>query len=314
MASRIALLALGLVFTLCLPLQAEIHFIPLGDLGGGEGAARGINGTNQVVGWSRTASGEPRAFLWQDGVMADLGIPDSIARAINERGHIVGYYQVSGNDHGFVWDRGTLTDLGVGRAYAVNDRGDIVGESAGRAVLWIESERNDLALPVGATGCWANGLNNRRQVVGACILSNGDRGAFLWDAGEVRDLGTLGGSYAEAASINDHGIIVGGSTASTVPGQAYLRAFLWDRGSLLDLGTLGGPFAVATATTSNGSVAGESHTASGITHAFLLDNRGLTDLGPLSEYSSAWAMNNRGVVVGSVGVGAAVRSVLWNMR
>ena len=58
----------------------------------------GINSKGQVVGTSYDASGNPRAFLWQRGVMADLNtlIPASSplflldGNGINSRGEIVG--------------------------------------------------------------------------------------------------------------------------------------------------------------------------------------------------------------------------------
>jgi probable HAF family extracellular repeat protein len=306
---KVIVLAVSVLLT-PLYLQSQASLVELGSLGGSEGEARGVNDAGQVVGWSRTASAELRAFLWQDGVMSDLGIPDSVARAINEHGDIAGYYQVSGNDHAFLRRGGLLFDLGIGRGYALNERGDVVGESVLGAALWTNSTRIDLGLLAGASTCWAFGINNRQQVVGGCIVGS-TRRAFLWDSGQMQDLGTLGGSYAEAKSINERGQIVGGSTATTIPGQAFLRAFLWERGVMSDLGTLGGSYSAALANTSGGAVVGEATTQSGITHAFFEDGKGMTDLGPLGEYSAAFATNHSGVVVGSVGVGAGLRPVLW---
>ena len=72
---------------------------------------------------------------------------------INERGQIVGHgYPLSGSlssSHAFLWENNTTTDLGVpflplgvdprfgySSAVAINDAGQIVGQSNGTAVLW----------------------------------------------------------------------------------------------------------------------------------------------------------------------------------
>jgi probable HAF family extracellular repeat protein len=71
----------------------------------------GINDQGQVVGTSFDASGNPRAFLWQDGAMIDLNtvIPtDSplyllFAHGINSRGEIIGFGADSTGDiHAFL--------------------------------------------------------------------------------------------------------------------------------------------------------------------------------------------------------------------
>ena len=76
----------------------------LGTLGGDSSAAYGINRFEQIVGGSRTATSPPynagHAFLWEKGRMIDLNevvtnLPAEVvlesARAINDRGEIVGF-------------------------------------------------------------------------------------------------------------------------------------------------------------------------------------------------------------------------------
>ncbi|OQY95045.1 MAG: hypothetical protein B6D39_00405 [Anaerolineae bacterium UTCFX2] len=82
----------------------------LGTLGGNFSYAYDINDRGQAVGFSTNAAGIGRAFLWENDGMKDLNglIPADSgwalveARAINERGQIVGYGVISGHAHAFL--------------------------------------------------------------------------------------------------------------------------------------------------------------------------------------------------------------------
>jgi uncharacterized membrane protein len=79
------------------------------------------------------------AFLWRNGLTTILprliANRASSARAINARGQILG---VSAG-HAVVWRSGRIQDLGPGDPTAINDRGWIVGARNGRAALWTPS-------------------------------------------------------------------------------------------------------------------------------------------------------------------------------
>jgi probable HAF family extracellular repeat protein len=61
------------------------------------------------MGHSVTASGNLRAFLWENGKMVDLGtLPGgnfSAAHAINDRGQVVGYSDTALEEHAVLWSR-----------------------------------------------------------------------------------------------------------------------------------------------------------------------------------------------------------------
>ena len=55
----------------------------------------------------------------------------------------------------------------------------------------------------------ATAINERGDVVGESSTAGGDRHAVVWSGGSVRDLGTLGGSSSSAVGINENGLIAG---------------------------------------------------------------------------------------------------------
>ena len=112
----------------------------------------------------------------------------------------------------------------------------------------------------------------------------------------LTDLGTLGGSSAQAHDINEAGEVVGGATNSA----QRSRAFLWRDGVMTDLGTIGGNHSEATAIGRAGHIAGRSQTPASIYHAVRWSGVTATDLTPSSDYAVAYGVNAIGQVVGSI--------------
>ena len=145
----------------------------------------------------------------------------------------------------------------------------------------------DLGTLPGDIASWAYGINNAGQVVGESHGTSRYH-AFLWQNGNMTNLGTLGGTVSYAYGINDSGQVVG--FADTSSGDQH--AFLWQNGTMTDLGR-----ADASAINNIGEIAGD-----GDYYACVWQSGAVTDLGTLPGYGSTGAngINDSGQVVGLV--------------
>lgn len=104
----------------------------LGTLGGSRSVAWDINSTGQVVGEAETSSGVTHAFRFSDGVMTDLNSllqqPEEgdwellTAKAINDRGEIVGQGRFHGSLHAFLLSPPGLLPVPWIKAHPVGGR------------------------------------------------------------------------------------------------------------------------------------------------------------------------------------------------
>jgi probable HAF family extracellular repeat protein len=244
--------------------------------------------------------------------IVDLGVVGRVVDAtdINNRGQIVGY-AFPGNDQAdpaqhanvYLWLNGTRIDLGtlgtpqVG-AFGINENGSVVGQidppNSNPHSFLFDPNIGFANLPHFGLASGAAAINDVNQIVGGAYYETGYR-AFLYDRGQMSDLGTLGGHYSSATDVNNRGQIVG---SSTVRESHPFRAFLYDNGTMLDLGTLGGASSVAYAVNESTQIVGYATTIDG-GHAFLYQPiGGMRDIGTLGETSSAYDINESGHVVG----------------
>lgn len=136
-------------------LSRNGQLVPLGALGGRITTPRDVNARGEVVGDGENAAGEPRAFVYRNGAIADLGtLPggrQSVAFAISETGDIVGMADGAGRALRAVLVRGgTMIDLnerippGSGwvltEARDINERGQVVGTG------WLHGEQRAFLL------------------------------------------------------------------------------------------------------------------------------------------------------------------------
>ena len=256
----------GLYDTAGVPMALSYTVTDLGTLGGGESVARAINEAGQVVGWAENASGYQRPFLFEQGVMTDLG---------------------------------TLGGL-EGGANDINNLGEICGwartaSNRGEAFVLRGGQMISLGAIGGNWSC-AYGINDAGEIAWFSKDAAGSNHALHWADGVTTELGTLGGSQSVAWDINDSGQIVG--YAMTVSERWH--ACLWSDGSVLDLGTFGGLESWAFKVTDTNTVVGKAQMSDGSWRAFVWNDGVMDDLGTLGGADSfARAMSVRGRIVGS---------------
>jgi probable HAF family extracellular repeat protein len=228
----------------------------LGTFGGGEGYGNQVNDFGQVVGYAQNnipdsydyfgLGTQSRAFLWQFGVLKDLGTlggNDAQAAFVNDVGQIAGESYINSTavintglvciqgtnvprQDPFFWENGKMVDMG-----------NLGGNCAAPA-----------------------GLNIHGQVAGNSDLAdvNAFPHAFFWSQESgMKDLGTLGGTFAQADALNDSGEVVG---TSCTQGNQACYAVLWKDGVIMNLGNLPGDCgSSAYAINSRGQIVGDSY-------------------------------------------------------
>ena len=339
--------AIALVTVLALPLhlaaqdkQDDHHnhhhykLIDVGTFGGPSSLFsnpdfRVINNRGTATGFADTSIPDPycvydclvnHAFVWKDGVTADLGtLPggaSSFAYSVNNGGLIVGQSQIGSIDpltgvpklRGALWARGQIIDLGTlggtqSNATAINDRGQVVGGAL--------TATPDPFANAPQSACFV--LPSNIPCSGFTFAYNSlysnattETHAFLWLDGLMLDLGTLGGPDSNAFINNDRGEVAGWSytsfAANPSTGVPTVDPFLWnpEDGKMTDLGSLGGTFGAPFWLNNRGQVVGASNLPGDQTfHPFLWDRGTLKDLGTLGGYTgTAFWINDAGEAVG----------------
>jgi probable HAF family extracellular repeat protein len=255
-------------------------------------------------------SGEPlyKAVMWKDRQIIDLGTlggKQSLAHAINNQNQVVGW----------------ATNLVPASTNIWGEEYPWPFATQQRAVLWENGAARDLGT-LGGPSAWASCLNDVGQIIGQSFTANSEgqqhqaagvvwsrpMAGFIWENGNMMDLGTLGGTFALPVRINNKGQVIG---FSTLEGDMSHHPFIWEKGVLKDLGTLGGNVGRANAINEAGEVVGGAVAANGLNRAFLWRNGVMTNLGTLGTHSQAWGINAKTQVIGASGTHPNFRAFLW---
>jgi probable HAF family extracellular repeat protein len=254
-----------------------------------------INERGQIIAWydltdcDGTTHMYAFGFVWQSGSRTSFGAFSPVD-AINNRGQVIGTDQETGPSRAFVWEHGKTTLLGSGAkpsfAAALNEHGQIVGDSGVDAVLWEGGKTSTLGILPGKKWSRSVAINERSEVVGYSFGRgprsfdiNGDLmvipvdpSAFLWKEGRIHRLGTLPGTvFSRPVALNDRGQVVGVSYRRSQSGEPVdPRAFVWESGRMTELPPLpGGRTCAPTAINEHNQIVGSSGTKTGNRHAVL---------------------------------------------
>lgn len=276
------------------------NLVDLGTLGGPGSYATAVTNAGLVVGCSDAAGAGTHAFVYQSGVMRDLGTGtastsgNSCAYAVNDSGTIAGR---AASGELVEWTGAGVVHLGVqGSVGGINAGGTVVGSYNDGASTRAFSYRDGVLKDLGnlgtnaSTASSANAINARGQIVG-----NSNNHAFVYENGVMRDLGTLGGASSIAKGINDAGEIVGmaGDAHGAPTPFAYSTS----------MQALPAPtYSAAIAVNIKGQVIGSGE---GI-YGYLVDNGTVTRLDTIPAVSArGWrhleptGINDRGWIVGT---------------
>ena len=240
---------------------------PLRTLGGANAMALALNNRGQVIGVAENSTHDPgcvapqvldfQPVVWGPGAGDVQNLPtlpgDTVgfALGINDLGQMVGSSGTCANTvvtavgllagpHAVLWENGSVKPLGnlggktMGKAAAINNRGEVAGfsdvaDGTVHSFLWTkDTGMKDLGgLGSDVLGDPA-GINNSTQVVGGSCDSSGNCRAFLWQNDVLSDLNSLIPADSPlylvyALGINDAGEIAGfGVQTSTGDIHAYV--------------------------------------------------------------------------------------------
>jgi probable HAF family extracellular repeat protein len=220
----------------------QIHILDMPE-GHAYSIAKKINDNGMVVGLSAMdvqGGYMPEVYFWEATGVHRTGIDPGAYRTVgvNNTGTIIG-----GN---YVLSSGTLSTLPtVGSIMGnvlrdINDAGVVVGGSSyddqghQRAAYWDSFGAHAIGTDLTS---WATAINNTGQIVGLRYAAPNSPTGFIWDSGQMTDIGFLDDYISSSTSdINILGQVVGSCSNSESFGSGHFtKAYLWQNGHTTDL-------------------------------------------------------------------------------
>lgn len=314
-----------LVMALAAGSASAADITRIGTLGGSESVALGINNLGQVVGQANVdGDGSAHAYVWQAGVITDLGSlfggGNSAAQGINNHGEVVGWSEtMTGARNAMYWHGGQTININTALggastlAWDINDNGTVVGQGnilPGFAKGWIWNKDTGGG-PAGTLPGYMGGanraINNNDVVVGHSyffgdpdhahrVVRDGKSG---WSSEEI---GPQGYGLSIATDVNNGGTMVGyAQVEKNAPWSAVI--FTGDtKDPVVDLGHLAG-FAETEANAINdmGVIVGMAYPTDpfDVAHAWVRFDGTIRDLNDLVDLGDDWQ-----VLVNATGINA----------
>jgi len=288
----------------------------LGTLGDAT-VASGLNDQGVAVGFAVDLLYRYHGFVTDNGIFTSIttmgALSQGQAMGINTldetivASYLLGEFDTTAQSY----QGGVLSTLGQFMPTAINDQSQVVGSrfvtgASGfkfeQAVRWDGGTLNTLAQLNGGTSSIALGINEFGWAVGSAAAQDAlEPTATLWINTTPIDLGTLGGSWAQASAINDNNQVVG--VSKNTQGKVHAFRYLLTNSGVVtartDLGELGAGYSVASAINNAGEVVGTSDN-----RAFLWSNGTMQDLNTKIDAGSNWnlakatGINSSGQIVG----------------
>ncbi len=178
------------------------------------GDALGINSHGQVL----LQDNKRLNVIWHGGRTEPVplvpGYASLTATCLNNKGDVAGYCGNGPGEakgfvrlHGKVWLLGSLPGQNTSRARAVNDSGQVIGESSS------ESYETDSK--------------------GGVTMGENGQSAFLWQNGRLTDFGDR-----DLSGLGSRGQVLGSEYHPAPGGKGTTKVFLWQNGKFTDLSTL----------------------------------------------------------------------------
>ncbi|WP_202637753.1 hypothetical protein [Bailinhaonella thermotolerans] len=318
----------------CLPVTDDWEYVEH-DVAG---YAVDVNNAGQIVGGLAQEPGSRRqAFVWQNGNLTRLPAltpqGEAAVRAIDDQGRVVGSDVYSYlTPEGVLWENGRARHLpgglpnAIGKGVIAGNGVEKVGPPAyvlGKAMRWTGSAWTDLNVTRGSETIDANEAG---QITGTHKIDTSAphptrqlaERAYVWSAGSVRELGTLGGGWSSAKAMNDLGHVIGHSGTAT-DHRAF--PFLWTPSAgikplALDDIAFGAAADINDAGTIVGSYSCQGHSSSPSFPVVWTSPDALPLLlpAPSATLIDAVAINDNGLIAGSVWTASGPRLVTWRPK